>query len=316
MKLGKIYRKAVEAGMANDPRGMKVVQRDLDETKKAFKDIKDKDKPYFDEETLKNPYADTRILYGDADTKVKSIIVGVDMETPELLMADRLREKGQAIDLVLAHHPEGRGLVGLADVMALQVDMMADLGVPLHTAEGLMFERMDDIRKKLMPGNQTRNVDAAKLLDMPYACFHTVADNMVCTFLQKLVDEKKPYKLDDIVELLLELPEYSQGKKDGMGPNVLIGSGKRRAGKIYVDMTGGTGGHKNLIPALAKSGVDTIVGMHLGDDHQKLAKENQLNVIIAGHIPSDNVGLNLLFDAILDDDVEVIEASGYRRFKR
>ena len=43
-----------------------------------------------------NPYADTRILYGDPDTEVSSILVGIDLEVGEVLLADRLREKGQS----------------------------------------------------------------------------------------------------------------------------------------------------------------------------------------------------------------------------
>lgn len=42
-----------------------------------------------------------------------------------------------------------------------------------------------------------------------------------------------------------------------------------------------------------------------------------MNVVIAGHIASDNLGLNLLLDQILEgEDIKVLECSGFIRVKR
>jgi len=139
---------------------------------------------------------------------------------------------------------------------------------------------------------------------------------MVATFLTRLFDEKKPRTLDDIMDLLLEQPEYRDARKNNSGPAIFLGSGSRRAGRVFVDMTGGTSGSKEIYASLTASGVSTIVGMHISEEHEKKAKENHLNVIIAGHISSDNLGLNLLLDAILPPEVTVAECSGFRRFTR
>ena len=79
-------------------------------------------------------------------------------------------------------------------------------------------------------------------------------------------------------------------------------------------MTGGTEGSKDIFQSLTTSGVNTIVAMHLSEEHRKEAEKNHLNVIIAGHIASDNLGLNLLFDSILDDGIDVLECSGFKRY--
>jgi len=42
--------------------------------------------------------------------------------------------------------------------------------------------------------------------------------------------------------------------------------------------------------------VGTIVGMHMSQEHLKNAEKYNINVDIAGHIPSDNLGVNLLLD--------------------
>ena len=63
-------------------------------------------------------------------------------------------------------------------------------------------------------------------------------------------------------------------------------------------MTGGTSGSKETLEKLSQSGVGTIVGMHMSEDHRKEAEKHHLNVVIAGHIASDTLGLNLLLDAL------------------
>jgi putative NIF3 family GTP cyclohydrolase 1 type 2 len=99
---------------------------------------------------------------------------------------------------------------------------------------------------------------------------------------------------------------------------LLLGKDGNRAGKIFVDMTGGTEGAKEAIEKLADAGVGTMICMHMSDDHYKEAKKNHLNVVIAGHISSDNLGLNLLLDSAEKElgKLDVIEVSGFRRFRR
>jgi putative NIF3 family GTP cyclohydrolase 1 type 2 len=160
-------------------------------------------------------------------------------------------------------------------------------------------------------------VDAARLMEMPFICLHTPADNMVVTFLQKLFDEKKPDTLGELVELLKNIPEYRNAAKDGAGPNILLGSKTRKAGRIFVDMTGGTEGSKDIFGSLTSSGTNTIVVMHLSEEHRKEAEKNHLNVVIAGHIASDNLGVNLLLDEILrDSSINITDCSGFRRLSR
>ncbi len=316
MTLGELYEKAVSTGIGNDPRGLDIVNNELLSVKKEFDELKDKDKEFFDKETLKNPYADSRILYGNGDEEIRTILAGIDMEVGEVVLADRLRSKGRTISMLLSHHPEGRAYAHLYDVMRMQSDVLHRFGVPINIAEDLMEGRIKEVERRLMPVNHTRAVDAARLLDIPFMCLHTPADNMVASYLQGIFDERKPYRIEDVVDLLLEVPEYRQAKKIGAGPKILIGSEKRKAGKVFVDMTGGTEGARKIFSSLTAGGVSTIVAMHLSEDHRKEAEKNHLNVVIAGHIASDNVGVNLLLDKILDNTIEVIECSGFSRVGR
>lgn len=317
MKLSEFYKKAISTGIDNDPRGKDLVLKELERKKKDYENLKPKEKETFDMEGLENPYSDSRILHGTGDEDIKTILVGIDIEVGEVLLSETLKNRNIPVDLIVSHHPEGRAYANLYAVMYMQSDILNKFGVPINIAEGLMEGRIKEVERKLMPVNHTRAVDAAKLLNIPFVCLHTPADNMVASYLQKTFDDKKPYTVDDVIDLLREIPEYKEGEKNNAGPKILLGAKDRKAGKIFVDMTGGTEGSKEIFQSLSLIGINTIVAMHLSEDHRKEAEKNHVNVVIAGHIASDNLGLNLLLDNItMDEKLEILNCSGFRRITR
>ena len=112
-------------------------------------------------------FEDSRVLYGDPDTEVKKIMVGIDIEVADLLLADRLRQR-QGLDLVVSHHPEGIAYASLYKVMRLQIDVLKKSGIKEGVARKLLEERMLEVQRKIMPQNHTRPVDAAVLLNLPF----------------------------------------------------------------------------------------------------------------------------------------------------
>ena len=72
--------------------------------------------------------------------------------------------------------------------------------------------------------------------------------------------ETDPYFVSDVVDMPGTYPEYRTAGMQGVGPKIVLGSKKRKAGKIFVDMTGGTEGAKEIFKSLTNSGVSTIVG--------------------------------------------------------
>jgi hypothetical protein len=124
--------------------------------------------------------------------------------------------------------------------------------------------------------------------------------------------------MGDIIDLLMEEKEYAEFAKRGAGPVILIGDKSRRVEKILVDMTGGTEGSKEIFTKLAAAGVDTVVGMHFSDEHKKAMQAANINAIVAGHIASDDLGVNLVLDHIekKHGSLKVYEAGGFIRVKR
>jgi len=154
---------------------------------------------------------------------------------------------------------------------------------------------------------------------MPFMCVHTPADNHVAFFLQQLLNRRRPVSVQGIIDILMQIPEYKESAANLAGPRIILGAPNRPAGKIFVDMTGGTEGSKDVFDKMYKNGVRTLVEMHLGPDHFKKAKEANLSVVVAGHIASDNLGLNLILDRIeshFKEKLETLNCSGFRRIRR
>ncbi|TNF55294.1 NGG1p interacting factor NIF3 [bacterium] len=317
MLLKEIYKIVVTTGIEADPRGKEAVMKDLEMKQATYEDLRDDEKEFFDMESLKNPYADSRILYGTGEEDIRTSLVGIDMEMSEILLADRLGSRGEKVDLVLSHHPEGKAFANFYEVMHMQADILNRVGVPVNVAEDLVDIRTKEVERRVSPVNHTRAVDVARLLDIPFMCVHTPADNMVASYLNSVFDEKRPERLSDVQKILREIPEYREATRSNAGPKILLGSKERKAGKIFVDMTGGTEGPKDIFESLVNSGVNTIVAMHISEDHRKEAEKRRMNVIVAGHISSDNIGMNLLLDEIQkSSDLKVLTCSGFRRFSR
>lgn len=318
MKIEQLYKKAVETGIENDLRGKEDIKRILKSEKEKFKELKDEEKESYDRDRLFNPYSDTRVLNGDLNTGVKKAIVGIDMEAGEILLTYLLnKDLSQKIDLIIAHHPEGYALAQLYDVMRLQADLLASYGVTISVAEQLMEKRISEIERRLMPVNHNRAVDIARVLGIPMMCIHTPADNCVTNYLKKTFEKKKPYQLKDLMKILKGIPEYKNLEKLQVPSKIVSGSENNKCGKIYVDMTGGTEGSKEIFEKYANSGISTLVCMHLSEEHLENAKKAKLNVVIAGHIASDVLGLNLLFDEIeKEEKLEFVCVSGFERIRK
>ncbi len=315
MKLEKFYKKVVEIGIKNDPRPKEFIEKLLEEKKKEYEKLEDKKKEFFDKDNFWNPFSDTRVFFEDLDIEIKTLMVGIDIEAQEVLAFDRLR-KEYSLDLLIAHHPEGKALANFYEVMDLQVDILKTAGFSLSLAEDLLSERKKQVERKILPLNFLRTIDLAKIFKVPLMCIHTPADNCVYQFLKRYFEEKKPQRLKDIIELLLELPEYREAEKNNFGPRILKGNPNNRVERIFLEMTGGTEPHTQIYQELVKKGYDTIVSMHLSEEHFKKASDSKLNIIISGHISSDTLGLNLLFDEIeKEEPLEFVEVSGFRRFR-
>jgi putative NIF3 family GTP cyclohydrolase 1 type 2 len=313
-----IYDLAIKMGIESDLRGRNLVLKQLKNTKEKYQKLSKEKKEEFDREKLTNPYSDTRILFGDPNKKIKRIMVGVDIDTSELLLAKYLSDhSGKKIDLVMSHHPLGMALADLSDVMHLQADILAQYGVPINVAEGITKPRISEVSRGVSPINHNQAVDAAKLLNLSLVCVHTPCDNLAANYLDKEIKKEKPETIGEVIKFLKKIPEYKEAGKMKAGPKIFVGSQEARAGKIALtEITGGTSGAKEIYQHMAHVGIGTIIGMHMREEHRSEAEKAHVNVVIAGHMSSDSIGMNLFLDELEKKGIEIIPCSGLIRVKR
>lgn len=290
MKLSVLYEHIVRLGRERDPRGARRVKS----------------------------YEDSAVLYGRPDAEIRNILAGIDIDTQELLLADRLADQ-RKIDLVLSHHPAGWAWASFYKVIPLQSVLWQGAGIEAGTVDGFLEERMREVSRKLLAQNHMRTVDAARLLDIPLMCAHTPADNHVAAFLQEKFDKESPATVGRLLEMLSAIPEYAAAAGNSAGPRVIIGGPMRPCGRVFVDMTGGTEGPKQLFEKLSSGRIGTVVSMHMSEEHFSRLKSGNVNVVVAGHISSDTLGMNLLLDgveAVSGERFNFLECSGFRRIRR
>lgn len=321
MKIKDIYNLGLEMGMAADPRGKRGIDRWLALQKKKWQKLSAEEKPFFDRENLTNPYADSRIHFGDISLPIKAVVCGIDVEEAEIALLNSVYSQRSTVnsrpDLIITHHPIGKALAALDQVMHIQAELMASYGVPINVAEGVMRSRIEQVNRSIAPINHMRAVDAARLANLPIMNLHTPIDNLVFQYLQKLFDRKTPETVGEVVDILKTIPEYKVATLNNAGPKIIAGAPDNRAGKVAAfDIAGGTGGAKELYPELVKAGIGTVIGMHMRDESRDEAIKNHLNVVIAGHISSDSLGLNLFLDKLEQKKIKIIPLGGLIRIRR
>src|SRR3989344_2568567 len=265
MTIQQIYNLAIEMGIRNDFRPKKQIEKHLKRLKEKYAALSKKEKEVFDAEKLTNPYIDSRINFNSGVKNIKRVMAGIDIDSAELMVARYLSNHNpkNPIDLAIAHHPTGKGLADLSDVMHLQADVLAQYGVPINVAEGLMKIKISEVSRSINPINHFKAADTARLVNISLMNVHTPADNLVAKFV---------------------------AAKMGFGPTLFTGSEDNRVGKIaFTELTGGTEGSPKIYEKLATAGIGTVISMHQSEEHRKEAEKAHINVVIAGHISSDSI---------------------------
>ena len=319
MNIQEIYKLAIEMGIKADFRSKEKISKILKREQEKYRDLSESKKELFDKEKFVNPYLDTKIHFDGGVRQIKKIMSGIDIDSSELMVARYLSNhnpKGQ-IDLVIGHHPEGKALADLSDVMHLQAELLSQYGVPINVAEGLMKIRIAEVSRGVSASNHFKEVDTARLLNMNFMNVHTPADNLVARFVEAKINKDKPETVGDVIKSLLEIPEYKEGALRGAGPRLFTGSKENSVGKIaFSEITGGTSGSAKMYEKLAQAGVGTIISMHQSEEYRKEAQAAHINVVIAGHISSDSIGMNLFLDELEKKGIEIVPCSGLIRVSR
>ncbi len=319
MDIRQIFDLGIKMGIESDLRGREFIEKELKRLNEKYEKFPQDEKDFFDRERLSNPFSDSRIQYNNGLKNVKRIMAGIDIDSAELMVAKYLNDKNpkKLIDLVLGHHPLGMGSSAFAEVMEMQAEILNLYGVPINIAEGLLKPRIQEVNRSATTDNTYKEVDTARILDINLMNIHTPMDNLAAEFLDNLIKKEKPEYVEDVINILMKVPEYREAAKRGMGPSVWVGSKENRVGKIALtEITGGTSGNPKIFEKMADAGIGTVIGMHMREETIKEAQKYHINVIIAGHISSDSLGMNLFLDELEKRGIEIVPCSGLTRFSR
>ena len=313
MTIQKIFDLALQMGKNSDLRGKARVSQLLKRENDKYEKLSGDKKKEFDKDKLSNPFSDTRIMIDKPNQIVKKVMVGIDITLAEFFLAKQMGD----IDLIIAHHPQGKGLADLSDVMESQIEVLHKYGVPINVAQNLVNERISEVARGVHAANHYKTIDSAQYLNIGFINVHTPADNLAAKYLFDLFNKKKCEYVDDVIKELKEIPEYQEAIKLGFGPKLFAGKESNFTGKIAVtEITGGTEGSKDIYEKMANAGIGTILAMHQSEEHRHNAQKAHINVVIAGHMSSDSLGMNLYIDELEKKGIQVVPVSGFMRNSR
>jgi hypothetical protein len=343
MNLRQLFDTAVRLGIAQDPRGEAAVREQLARRRREYDALPAWQQPYYDQERFTNPFGDVRIAYSPRpaeEIELDTILLGIDIRVPELLLADRLRAEGSRIDAVIAHHTSGIGIApSLAwDFMPVLVDMLVGEGVPRAAAEACIYPYIEDKIRTLEDFHRV-GPDTARLLDLPLGCIHTPADYYITAGVRAALGAAglscvagpgrpgardagpangKPETVGDIVRALCTIPEVRSSAALGAGVRVMTGDETRPAGRVFCKFGGGYILPPAAYPLLGQAGVNTVLQIGCGPEHARAAEEAGITIVRIAHAACDNIGINLLLDDVIraHGPLNVIPCGAFERITR
>ncbi len=316
MTIHDLYTFFVRKGMELDPRSRDALDEQMTQARSAYDAADEGGKLGLDTERFTNPYGDTRIVHGDPGAHVRRIVCGIDIDGTEILMADRLRDHGRPVDLVLGHHPSaiGGALGSRVDTIWPQVALSSDFGVPEHVATKLVRKASQgDERSYAVRVNQI-----AQVLGIPLMTVHSPADLCVYQEAQRVLSENRPKTVGELVELSDGWPEVQWLRAQGKGTEIAVGDARDPLGKVYCGFFGGWNPSPELFEALCDAACGTLWVMATSEALNEVARKRHASIVVTPHHPADNIGLNLLLDAAQAElgEFDIIECSNFKRIAR
>ncbi len=316
MTIRELYEFAIERGMQLDPRGPDELARQMEAVRAEYENLDGVERRLFDTERFSNPFGDTRIACGDADTTVERLICGIDIDGTEVLLADSLRRGDRPVDLVLAHHASaiGGGIGSRLETIWPQVRMLTDFGVPEHLAHKLVRPSSEGDQRS----HNLKVTQVAEALSLPLMTIHSPADAYLFREGARVLEEERPQTVGDLVDICDSWPEVGWLIERGKGTEVAVGDKRDPLGRTYHAFYGGWNPTPAVFEALCDAGCGTLWVLATSEALNEVAKRRNVSVVVVPHYPADNLGLNMLLDDAMDrfSDFDVIETSNFHRHDR
>ena len=244
--------------------------------------------------------------------EMKRVLFGIDIDLADVMLAKELGYDG-----VIGHHPIGMtAKTDFYQVLDRQLILMEEVGASREEAEAALRKRRQEIAYNAMGTNYDRNITAFNMLGLPVMNLHIVIDIITERTVRSRIYPEFPEgntkTVGDLIDTLMEFEEY---RKSPIQPRVVIGELDNPCGMPIVAFANGTCGGPDVIRTYWKYNRDTAVYMHIphGDVKDLRDDDNRKNLVIAGHMESDSIGINIFIDALIDRGMEVGHFNGVVR---
>ncbi len=254
-------------------------------------------------------------------TGIKKLLFTMDANVGLLHMA-----KEMGFDCVLCHHPCG-ALIEQGEVYARHLDLiemhgiekekaLETLGDSLERAVGRIRNKRERMLYRESPNQTVLEVDAARLMGLPFMNMHNAFDEAGRRILQAKIDaaikDNPDFTLAQVLTLIKELPEAVKAVNDyAITPVIFMGDPETRAARTVFVHGALSAPHPEIIECYWQNGFETVIMLHGEFDQlEKLKKENEGNLILTGHFLGDSIGMTPFIRALRKKGVEVTCTGG------
>lgn len=307
MKMRDIYMKAIETGVNIDWRGRDAIEHIFQQAKR------DSGKPDFDQDRLFNPYGDTRMAFGDPDTEVLAMLVGIEIHPCHILQVAAMRQIGMRVDLALSHHLSciNRGLYYFDDILDIHNYSLMEVGVPSAQCDRVLAEWKNDIRYEW----KMDTINMARALGVPLMNIHTPCDLFNVKNIRETFARMKNATLGEIAAELSEATE--EVRRTPHERYFIRGDQNAKPGKVYVPIGAGWTVPLNLFRLVCDAGINTVVFVNPTEGHCRMADECAVNILDVPHNSNDNYGINRMLDELeKPGPLTIYEAHDFVRVER
>jgi hypothetical protein len=252
---------------------------------------------------------------------IKKLIFTMDANVGLLHMANDL-----GFDAVVCHHPCGV-LLHRGEVYRKHVDLMEKHGIPREEVTNTLREHFDTAVRRIenkrfrmlyyeSPNQTVLEVDAARLLKLPFMNIHNLFDEQGRRILQEQVDQaalRNPcWTLGNVLSLIETLPEARYARDEyGISPEISIGQTDSEASKVVFVHGALSAPDPEIVKFYWEKGFKTVIVLHMEfESLESLKRESRGNLILTGHFLGDSIGMTPFIRALRGKGLEVVCMGG------
>jgi hypothetical protein len=252
---------------------------------------------------------------------IKKLIFTMDANVGLIHMA-----KDLGFDAVVCHHPCGV-LLHRGEVYRKHVDLLEKQGVPRESVINTLGEYFDTAVRRIenkrfrmlyheSPNQTVLEVDAARLLNIPFMNIHNLFDEQGRRILQEKIDQaasKNPHwTLADVLHLIDMFPEARYARDEyGISPMISIGQPDSEASKVVFVHGALSAPDPKIVRFYWENGFKTVVALHMEfEGLERLKTESQGNLVLTGHFLGDSLGMTPFIRSLRENGLEVVCMGG------